>query len=403
MNEPIIRFNQVYKAFGNTRVLNGVDLTIFKGEITTVIGKSGEGKSVLLKHIVGLLEPDSGEVLYEGRAIHHLTSKERKAIKSKISYMFQGTALFDSMTVYENIALPLVETTQLKEADIRSRVGRQMEQFDLTESADKYPSQLSGGMKKRVALARAMVTEPEIILFDEPTTGLDPVRKNTVHSMISGYQKKYGFTAVLVSHEIPDVFYISHRIAMLDQGKIIFQGTPAEIRSVGSPEIRNFIQGIENPKDELTGMGTRTTVEKRFDQEMARMVNHQIDFSLVLFTFENLAEIHRHIGFLAGQTVLMNFAGFLRQQMGIGDTSSRLGLNRIVVLLANTNRERAKQFCERIAQEVHGENLLSIQPYPGFCLSIQAGFAQAASNMSMEELIQKAEMSMNTLLEFKIC
>ena len=149
MKEPIIRFNQVFKAFGNTRVLNGVDLTIFKGEITTIIGKSGEGKSVLLKHIVGLLEPDSGEVLYEGRAIHTLKSKERKAIKSKISYMFQGTALFDSMTVYENIALPLVETTQLKEADIRSRVGRQMEQFDLTESADKYPSQLSGGMKKR--------------------------------------------------------------------------------------------------------------------------------------------------------------------------------------------------------------------------------------------------------------
>lgn len=403
MNEPIIRFNHVFKAFGNTRVLNGVDLTIHKGEITTIIGKSGEGKSVLLKHIVGLLEPDSGEVLYEGRAIHSLKPKERKAIKSKISYMFQGTALFDSMTVYENIALPLVETTQLKEADIRSRVGRQMEQFDLTESADKYPSQLSGGMKKRVALARAMVTEPEIILFDEPTTGLDPVRKNTVHSMISGYQKKYGFTAVLVSHEIPDVFYISQRIAMLDQGKIIFQGTPTEIRSVGSPEIRNFIQGIENPKDELTGMETRTAVEKRFEQEMARMVSHHIDFSLVLFTFENLAEIHRHIGFLAGQTVLMNFAGFLRQQMGIADTSSRLGLNRIVVLLANTNRERAKRFCERIAQEIHGENLLSIQPYPGFCLSIQAGFAQAASDMSMEELIQQAEMSMNTLLEFKIC
>lgn len=403
MNEPIIRFNNVFKAFGNTRVLNGVDLAIHKGEITTIIGKSGEGKSVLLKHIVGLLEPDSGEVLYEGKAIHSLKPKERKAIKSKISYMFQGTALFDSMTVYENIALPLVETTQLKETDIRTRVGRQMEQFDLTESADKYPSQLSGGMKKRVALARAMVTEPEIILFDEPTTGLDPVRKNTVHSMISGYQKKYGFTAVLVSHEIPDVFYISQRIAMLDQGRIIFQGTAAEIRSVGSPEIRNFIQGIENPKDALTGMETRTTVERRFEQEMARMVSHNIEFSLVLFTFENLAEIHRHIGFLAGQTVLMNFAGFLRQQMGIGDTSSRLGLNRILVLLANTDRNRAKLFCERIAQEIHGENLLNIQPYPGFCLSIQAGFAQATPDKSMEQLIQLAESEMNTLLEFKIC
>jgi phospholipid/cholesterol/gamma-HCH transport system ATP-binding protein len=307
------------------------------------------------------------------------------------------------MTVYENIALPLVETTKMEDAEIRRRVGIQMEQFDLGESANKYPSQISGGMKKRVALARAMVTEPQVILFDEPTTGLDPVRKNTVHSMIAGYQKKYGFTAVLVSHEIPDVFFISQRIAMLDHGKIVFQGTPTEIRNVESLEIRNFIQGIEGRADEMTGMETQSLVEKRFEQEMARLVSHQIDFSIVLFTFENLAEIHRHVGFLAGQTVLVNFAGFLRQQMGIGDTSSRLGLNRIVVILTNTDRNRAKLFCERLSHEIKGENLLSIQPYPGFCLSIQVGFAQAFSGANMEQLIQEAESGMNTLLEFKIC
>lgn len=243
MTVPLIQFNQVFKRFGDNVVLKGVDLSIYRGQVTAIIGKSGIGKSVLLKHIIGLLEPDEGEILFQGQALRAMTAAERKAAKMKFSYMFQGTALFDSMTVYDNVALPLKETSRMPLHEITKRVRDKLTQLDLAGIEDKYPSQLSGGMKKRVAIARALVTNPEIVLFDEPTTGLDPIRKNAAHAMISEYQKTFGFTGVMVSHEIPDVFYISQRIAMLDQGRIIFQGSPQEIRNSTEPVIRQFIRG----------------------------------------------------------------------------------------------------------------------------------------------------------------
>ena len=206
MTVPLIEFKEVYKAFGANQVLRGVDLTILGGQITTIIGKSGIGKSVLLKHIIGLLYPDRGRILFNGTALDEMAPSDRKAIKSKCSYMFQGTALFDSMNVYENIALPLKEKRGFKSTEIRTKVMDKMAQLDIADTASVYPSQLSGGMKKRVAMARALITEPEIILFDEPTTGLDPIRKKAAHQMISDYQTRFGFTGVMVSHEIPDVF-----------------------------------------------------------------------------------------------------------------------------------------------------------------------------------------------------
>ena len=243
MTEPLIQFNQVFKRFGDNAVLTGVNLSIYEGQVTTIIGKSGIGKSVLLKHIIGLLEPDEGEILFQGQAIDAMTPADRKALKMKFSYMFQGTALFDSMTVYDNVALPLKEKGRVAHREIDDRVRDKLAQLDLEGIEDKYPSQLSGGMKKRVAMARALVTEPQIVLFDEPTTGLDPIRKNAAHAMISYYQKTFGFTGVMVSHEIPDVFQISQRIAMLDQGRIVFQGSPDEIQNSDIPVIRQFIQG----------------------------------------------------------------------------------------------------------------------------------------------------------------
>lgn len=243
MTVPMIQFNQVFKRFGDNAVLKGVDLSIYQGQVTAIIGKSGIGKSVLLKHIIGLLEPDAGEILFQGRAITTMTAGERRALKMKFSYMFQGTALFDSMTVYENVALPLKENGRVPLREIGSRVRDKLAQLDLVGIEDKYPSQLSGGMKKRVAMARALVTDPQIVLFDEPTTGLDPIRKNAAHAMISEYQKAFGFTGVMVSHEIPDVFSISQRIAMLDKGRIIFQGTSTEIQNSNEPAIRQFIRG----------------------------------------------------------------------------------------------------------------------------------------------------------------
>ncbi|MBC2712822.1 MAG: ATP-binding cassette domain-containing protein [Desulfosarcina sp.] len=216
---------------------------IYRGQVTAIIGKSGIGKSVLLKHIIGLLEPDEGEILFQGSAINAMTVAERRAVKMKFSYMFQGTALFDSMTVYDNVALPLKENGRVPFREIKSRVRDKLAQLDLAGIEDKYPSQLSGGMKKRVAMARALVTDPEIVLFDEPTTGLDPIRKNAAHAMIAEHQKTFGFTGVMVTHEIPDVFYISQRIAMLDKGGIIFQGSPEEIQNSTDPVIRQFLQG----------------------------------------------------------------------------------------------------------------------------------------------------------------
>jgi phospholipid/cholesterol/gamma-HCH transport system ATP-binding protein len=243
MTNPLIQFDGVFKSFGDNIVLKGVDLSIYQGQVTTIIGKSGIGKSVLLKHIIGLLEPDAGEILFRGQALTAMTSAERKAVKMKFSYMFQGTALFDSMTVYDNVALPLKEKNRVPFQKIERRVRDKLAQLDLVGIEKKYPSQLSGGMKKRVAMARALVTDPEIVLFDEPTTSLDPIRKNAAHTMISEYQRTFGFTGVMVSHDIPDVFYISQRIALLDNGKILFQGSPKEIRNSADPVIRQFIRG----------------------------------------------------------------------------------------------------------------------------------------------------------------
>ena len=202
MEQKLIEFKDVSKKLGNIAVLDRVDLHINKGEIFTLIGKSGVGKSVLLKHIIGLMEPDSGQILYNGKLLSKMTREERKALKQNFSYMFQSTALFDSMTIFENIALPLKEKNRFSEEEVNRRVLDKMRQLELDGIDQKYPSQLSGGMKKRVALARALITDPEIVIFDEPTTGLDPIRKNAVHSMISDYQQKFGFTAILVSHEI---------------------------------------------------------------------------------------------------------------------------------------------------------------------------------------------------------
>ncbi|MBF0202538.1 MAG: ATP-binding cassette domain-containing protein [Desulfamplus sp.] len=245
MTSPLIQFVNIKKKFGTNIVMQGLDLSIHEGETTTIIGKSGTGKSVLLKHIIGLIRPDSGSILFAGEDIVKMGRKEIRKFKQNFSYMFQENALFDSMTVYENIALPLSEK-KVPLDDVKKKVKLRMEQMEISATFSKYPSQLSGGMKKRVALARALVTDPKIVLFDEPTTGLDPLRKNTVLSMIKSYRDMFGFTAVIVSHEIPDIFSISQRVAMLDSGKIIFQGTPEEIMASDEHKIRSFINGYED-------------------------------------------------------------------------------------------------------------------------------------------------------------
>lgn len=251
METPLIQFRDVHKAFGTNRVLKGLTLDIERGKVTTIIGRSGIGKSVMLKHVVGLLEPDRGTILLEGRDLASLGRRARRSVKGRFSYMFQHMALFDSMTIWENIALPLQERTKLGKAEIRKRVRALAEVMEIQDTLEKYPSQISGGMSKRVAFARALVTDPEIVLFDEPTTGLDPVRKSMVHGMIAQHQRQKGFTAVLVSHDIPEVFGISQTVAMLEEGVIIAVGGPADIQSSADPRVRRFVEGKSDVETDL--------------------------------------------------------------------------------------------------------------------------------------------------------
>lgn len=403
MNQPLIELNDVHKHFGDNRVLEGVNLSISSGQITTIIGKSGAGKSVLLKHIIGLVRQDRGQIKFKGKSIAEMTSAERHELKSKFSYMFQGAALFDSMTVFENIALPLKEKTGMSHSAIADKVHKKMSQLDLSHIDEDYPSQLSGGMRKRVALARALVTDPEIVLFDEPTTGLDPIRKNVVHSMILDYQNKFGFTGVIVSHEIPDVFFISQRVAMLENGKILFEGSPGEIQRTDDPLIQNFIQGMESGRDELTGLASQITGAKRLRMEMARLRNDRVAFSLILLTVQNLDEINRKLGHKAGQTAIKNFATQLNERIRITDTCSRYGLNKILLVLSNTDMARARRFCDKLSREIQNFEILNIMPDPDFCLSVSAGIVQADRGSQIEQILAQAETSQEQLYEFQLC
>lgn len=403
MNQPLIQLENVFKKFGPKQILDGVNLNIYRGEVTTIIGKSGVGKSVLLKHIIGLLKPDSGRILFKGQPLSEMKKSARQVFKSKISYLFQGSALFDSLSVVDNIALPLKEKQSLPAAEIKKRIRNIMQQLDLSDIDDKYPSQLSGGMKKRVALARALVTDPEIVLFDEPTTGLDPIRKNAVHSMIADYQKKFGFTGVVVSHEIPDIFYFSQRVAMLEEGRVIIEGTPAEIQQTTDPVVQQFIRGLESRRDDLTGMKTQLHGEKRFLEEMARLQRHQVAFSIILFSIKNIEEINETIGHAEAQTVLKNFSVQILNNLRITDICFRYGLNKIIAVLPNTDIDQTRMVCDKLVNELKAEDIIGIRPYPEFCFYVDAGFAEAQQDSQIEHIVAIAESAQNELFEFKVC
>jgi phospholipid/cholesterol/gamma-HCH transport system ATP-binding protein len=253
METPLIEFREVTKHFHERTVLDGTNLRIYDNQITAIIGKSGSGKSVLLKHIIGLLSPDQGTILFRGKPINEMSKKEWDGCRMQISYMFQNNALFDAKTVFENIALPLRQTTNLKKPEIERRVLSRLEQMELLDVGNKYPSELSGGMQKRVALARALITDPAIVLFDEPTTGQDPIRKNVILGMIARYRKQFGFTSVLISHDIPDIFSISDRILILWEGKISFQGSFGELKRINHPMMNELRESMEDLRTELAG------------------------------------------------------------------------------------------------------------------------------------------------------
>lgn len=244
----MIELLRVTKSFGNQIVLNHLDMVIPSGKITAVIGPSGEGKSVLLRHIIGLMKPDIGRVIVDGEDITHMGRRDLNRVREKFGMLFQNVALFDSMTVFQNVAFPLEEKTRLPRDEIRDRVHEALEHVGLRDIDGKYPDQLSGGMKKRVGLARALLLNPGIILFDEPTTGLDPIISNAMHRLIKDTHRRFGFTAVIVTHEVPAIFDICDYVAMLYQGRIQMRGTPDEIRGSDDPVVRQFVSGeLEGP------------------------------------------------------------------------------------------------------------------------------------------------------------
>jgi phospholipid/cholesterol/gamma-HCH transport system ATP-binding protein len=237
----MIKLIGVEKTLGGQPVLQGVDLSIPQGKLTTVIGRSGEGKSVLLKHMIGLLQPDRGEVWIDDVEISRLKGRKLNDVRKRFAMLFQGAALFDSLTVFDNVAFPLREKLGMKGLDVTKRVDEKLEQVGLNGMGHKFPAELSGGMRKRAGLARALVMEPEIILFDEPTTGLDPLMVKSIHDLIVMTQRRFGFTAVMVSHEIPEIFGISDWVAMLQRGKISLMAPAREFQQTTDPEIREFI------------------------------------------------------------------------------------------------------------------------------------------------------------------
>ncbi|MEQ1654166.1 MAG: ATP-binding cassette domain-containing protein [Nitrospira sp.] len=237
----MIKLVGVKKTLGAQPVLRGVDLTIPSGKLTTIIGRSGEGKSVLLKHMIGLLQPDEGQVWVGDVDISRLRGQPLNEVRKRFSMLFQGAALFDSMSVFENVAFPLKEKLRMKGPEVAARVSEMLEQVGLAGMGHKFPAELSGGMRKRAGLARALVMRPEIVLFDEPTTGLDPLMAKAIHELITATQRAFGFTAVMVSHEIPEIFFLSDYVAILKQGRIAVMASPAEFIQTTDPEIQEFI------------------------------------------------------------------------------------------------------------------------------------------------------------------
>lgn len=244
-----IRLVGLRKAFGKQEVLRGLDLEIPFGKITVIIGRSGTGKSVLLKQLMGLLRPDSGSIFIGDTDITRLPEREFQRVRNRFGMVFQNAALFDSMTVYENVAFPLREHTRLREKDIRERVVASLASVGLSEAIDKDPHQLSGGMKKRVAVARALIRKPEFLLYDEPTTGLDPIMTAHVDELIRHTQDTSpGLTSLVISHDMEATLRIADKIAMMFDGRVIFEGTPDDVRDTDHPVVRQFVEGrLEGP------------------------------------------------------------------------------------------------------------------------------------------------------------
>lgn len=249
-SDAAIIVRDLRRCFGQQLVLDGVNLDCLRGKITTVVGPSGCGKTVLLKHLTLLLRPDSGQIIIDGIDVTRLSSRALDMVRERFGVLFQANALFDSMTVFENVAFPLVEKTRMTRKEIAETVDEMLRQVGLEGMQNKYPSELSGGMQKRAALARALIRRPKILMLDEPTTGLDPTRTHSIHELVRRTQENFGLTVVMVSHDVPQVFVVSDQIAFMHGGKMELVGPASEMLSSDNEHFKRFLAGKGSAEDE---------------------------------------------------------------------------------------------------------------------------------------------------------
>ena len=415
--EPLIEFKGVSKTFGTRNILNKIDFSIYEGEVTTLIGLSGTGKSVTLKHIIGMLEPDEGEILFRGKAINKMSKAEWDDYIGQIAYMFQSNALFDSLTVFENVAMPLKYASKLKKKEIEERAMARIEQTELTEVFDKYPSEISGGMQKRAALARALVTDPGIVLFDEPTTGQDPIRKNAILGMVAEYQKRFGFTALLISHEIPDVYFISNRILALYDRKIVFQGDPEEFESLDHPFRQELISSLESLGEELTGLYSKRHFKVRYQTDLSQR-HPDASYAAAVFTIDDLDTITKNMGHDVAQQIIRSLGAYINKHFGaVGGFSSRQTINEYATVLPYSNLEESerilkdftKDFKEHGITDYEEHEIREVDPkvenedptgeYVEF--SVLAGLAQGKPQIEIESVMEFARFNQKELARFR--
>ena len=243
MNDAIIQLENLYKSFGDERVLTGLDLSVPRGETLVIMGRSGAGKSVILKHMVGLMSPDRGEVYFDGHRLEALKRGELERMRKRMGMLFQGAALFDSMTVAQNVSLALRKHTRMSEEEIHTVVTAKLAAVGLSGVGEKMPAELSGGMRKRVGLARAIAMDPELVLYDEPTTGIDPITADAIDNLILDTRRQFGVTSVIVTHDVASALKVGTLISLLVEGRIIFSGNPEELKNTDNPYVRQFLEG----------------------------------------------------------------------------------------------------------------------------------------------------------------
>jgi phospholipid/cholesterol/gamma-HCH transport system ATP-binding protein len=338
-----------------------------------------------------------------------MSKREWNAYISKISYMFQNNALFDSMTVFENVALPLKQTTRMNKKEIEKKALASIEHAELSDVAYKYPSELSGGMQKRAALARALVTDPSLVLFDEPTTGQDPIRKNAILGMVAEYQNRFGFSALLISHEIPDVYFISNRILALYNRKIVFQGTPDEFEEFDHPFREEILTSLESLQQDITGLYSKRHFKVRYQTDLSKR-HPDATYAVAAFAVDDLDTIIEHMGHDAAQEIIRSLGSYINKHFGaVGGFSSRQTINEYATVLPYSDLDEAQRIMADFKKDFREHGLPNIKSLAEgekaaenwFEFSILAGLAQGKPQIEIESVMEFARFNQKPIARFQ--